>query len=146
MRASWSLRDTVSPPGVTRPSRKSRLVVLAMAVVALLSACDTGPDGPGTVYGTVTGASDVGAAVLDVVWRGVRGFEGRGGTQVYSAAVPDEPDRYRVILVDATGGDLSFGITVDDVYLEGPVVTVVEAADTSNEPRAVSDLDVLLER
>lgn len=126
--------------------RRSRLPLLIMAAVALLSACNLGPDGPGTVSGTVTGAPDLGAVVLDVVWTGVQGFEGRAGTQVYSAPVPGESDRYRVILVDPTGGDLSFGVSVDDAYLEGPVVAVVEAADTANEPRAVSDLRVLLER
>lgn len=126
-------------------SPKTRLTAVLTAVLVLAS-CDIGPEGPGMVSGTVTGNRDLGAAVLDVAWKGVQGFEGQGGTQVYWAPVPGEVDRYRVILVDATGGDLSFGISVDDVYLEGPVVTVVEAADVANEPRAVSDLSVLLER
>ena len=140
MRTSWSLAR------IAVAGRKARLVAVALAAAALLSACDTGPQGPGTVSGTVTGAPDLGAVVLDVVWKGVQGFEGQGSTQAYSAPVPGEPDRYRVVLVGATGGDLSFGISVDDVYLEGPVVTVVEAADAANEPRAVSDLSVRLER
>ena len=140
MSPSRSLRAVV-------PSRtRRRVVAMALVAVALLSACDTGPDGPGTVSGTVSGAPDVGAVVLDVVWAGVQGFEGQGGTQVYSAPVPGEADRYRVILVDPSGGELSFGISVDGVYLEGPVVTVVEATDTADEPRAVSDLKVRLER
>lgn len=119
------------------------LAVLALAVIA---ACDTGPDGPGTVLGTVTGGASLGAAVLDVTWKGVQDFEARGSTQVYSAAVPGEDDRYRVILVGPVAGDLSFGIVVDDVYLEGPVVTVVEAAGADNLPRAVGELQVRLER
>lgn len=128
------------------PRVRRALVVLTVAATVVLTACDTGPDGPGTVTGTVTGASDLGAAVLDVSWRGVQGFQGRGGTQVYSAPVPDEADRYRVVLVGPSGGDLGFGISVDDVYLEGPVVVVVEAADTANRPRPSGDLRVVLER
>jgi hypothetical protein len=94
----------------------------------------------------VTGPADLGAVVLDVVWAGVRGFEARGGTQVYSAPVPGEQNHHRVILVGPTGGDLSFGVLVDDVYLEGPVVTVVEAVATDNLPRSVGNIRVLLER
>jgi hypothetical protein len=48
--------------------------------------------------------------------------------------------------VGPSGGDLGFGIRVDDLYLEGPVVTVVEATGTNNLPRPVSDLQVRLER
>jgi hypothetical protein len=122
------------------------LAVLTAAALTGLSACDTGPDGPGTVSGTVTGAVDVGAVVLDVIWAGVQGFDGQGSTQVYSAAVAGEQDRYRVILVGPTGGEISFGIRVDDVYLEGPVVTLIDATGTNNLPRSVGDLRVLLER
>ncbi|MDH3422233.1 MAG: hypothetical protein OEN00_04540 [Gemmatimonadota bacterium] len=126
----------------------SRLVLVGLLCVALtgLSACQTGPDGPGTVSGRVTGPADLAAAVLDVVWAGVQGFEGQGSTQVYSAEVAGEPDRYRVILVGPAGGDLTFGIVVDDVYLEGPIVTVVNAAGSDNLPRSAGDLRVLLER
>ena len=125
--------------------RRSRLAAAGL-VLALVSGCDTGPDGPGTVVGTVTGGPDLGAVVLDVVWRGIQGFDGRGSTQVYSAPVPGEPDRYRIVLVGPTGGDLSFGIDVDDLYLEGPVVTVVEAVGDDDSSRTVADLRVILER
>jgi hypothetical protein len=120
------------------------LRALAVSGVAALGACDSG--GPATVNGTVSGAPDVGAVVLDVVWAGVLGFEGQGSTQVYSAPVAGEPNRHRVILVGPSGGDLSFGIRVEDLYLEGPVVTVVEATGTNNLPRPVADLRVSLER
>lgn len=127
-------------------SARAALRAIALLAVLGLPACDTGPDGPGTVSGTVTGAADVGAVVLDVIWKGVQGFEGQRSTQVYSAAVAGEEGRYRVILVGPTGGDLSFGIVVDDVYLEGPVVTLVEATGSDNLPRSVGDLSVLLVR
>jgi hypothetical protein len=51
-----------------------------------------------------------------------------------------------VILVDPAGGDLSFGILVDDLYLEAPVVTLVHATRTNNTARSVGGLRVLLER
>lgn len=127
---------------------RARSAVAVLAVMALvgMSACDSGTDGPGTVSGTVTGAADLGAVVLDVVWGGVQGFEGQGSTQVYSAAVAGELDRYRVILVGPTGGDLSFGIRVEDLYLEGPILTLVNASGANNLPRSVGDLRVVLER
>ncbi len=118
----------------------------ALTVAVLLAACDSGPSGPATVAGTVSGDSDLGAVVLDVVWAGVQGFEGRGGTQVYSAPVADTPNRHRVILVGPSGGELGFSILVDDLYLEGPVVTVVEATSSNNLPRPVGALQVRLER
>jgi hypothetical protein len=127
---------------------RTRFAMAALTALALVGtyACDTGPDGPGTVSGTVTGGADLGAVVLDVIWAGVQGFEGQGSTQAYSAAVAGEVDRYRVILVGPGGGDLSFGIRVDDLYLGGPVVTLIDATGTNNLPRSVRDLRVLLER
>jgi len=127
-----------------RTSAKRTLVALLLA--GLAASCDTGPDGPGTVEGTVVGPADLAGAVLDVVWRGVQGFEGRGDTQVYWAPVTGEDDRYRVILVRATGGRMGFGIRVDDVYLEGPVVTVVEAVGSDDLPRTSANVTVVLER
>lgn len=125
--------------------RPMRLVFATLALVAL-SACDSGPSGPATVAGTVSAPLEVGAVVIDVVWPGVQGFEARGSTQVYSASVAGEPDRYRVVLLTPGGGDLTFSILVDDLYLEGPVVTLVEAAGTNNQPRPVGDLSIRLER
>ncbi len=124
-----------------------RMVATATTLAAVgLAGCDSGPSGPGMVAGTVTGDPQLGAVVLDITWRGIQGFEGLGATQAYSALVTDSENRYRVILVDPNGGDLRFGINVDDVYLEGPVVTVVFAAGTDDLPRSVAGLDVLLER
>jgi hypothetical protein len=125
---------------------RGEIAALAALILTGLSACDTGPVGPATIAGTVTGPADLGAVVLDVVWAGVQGFEGQGSTQVYSAQLTAEKDRHRVILVGPAGGDLSFGILVDDLYLEGPLVTVVEAVATDNLSRSVDNIRVLLER
>ncbi|MBM4184709.1 MAG: hypothetical protein FJ207_10945 [Gemmatimonadetes bacterium] len=112
----------------------------------LLAACDLGPSGPGTVGGTLTGNASLGAAVLDVTWPGVLGFEGQGSTQVYWAPVDGFPDRYRVILVNPTGGDIPFAIEEADVLLRSPTITFVEAAGTDNQPLAVEGLRVTLVR
>lgn len=119
---------------------------VALLAAGLVAACDIGPDGPGTVEGTLVGPADLAGAVLDVVWTGVQGFEGRGDTRVYWAPVTGEDDRYRVILVRSAGGRVGFGIRVDDVYLEGPVVTVVEAVGSDDLPRASASVTVVLER
>lgn len=127
-------------------SARRAMGVVALGLLAALAACDSGPTGPGTVAGTVTGSADLGAVVLDVTWVGVQGFEGQRSAQVYSAPVTGSTDRYRVVVIDPVGGDLHFGIDVDDVYLEGPVVTIVSAADTNNQPMSVGGLSVALER
>lgn len=114
--------------------------------VVVFAACDLGPSGPSTVEGTVTGEASLGAAVLDVTWPGVVGFEGRGGTQVYFGAVPGFADRYRVILVSPSGGDIPFTISVDDAYLASPTVTVVEAASSTNQLLPLTRLRVVLDR
>jgi hypothetical protein len=119
---------------------------LAGLSVIALAACDLGPSGPGVVAGTVTGDAELGAVVLDVTWPGVVGFEGQGSTQVYFAAVAGSPDRYRVVLVTPTGGDVPFAIVVDDAYLRSPVVTLVEAVGTDNLPLSLGGLRVVLER
>jgi hypothetical protein len=119
---------------------------LAALALAVLAACETGPRGPRTLQGRVTGPADLAGAVLDVVWSSITGFEGQGSTQVYSAPVAGEDNRYRVILVAPSGGPLTFGVRVDGVYLHGPVITVVEAVASDNLPRPVGDLRVVLER
>lgn len=127
-----------------RPRAHARL--FAVLSVLVLAACEFGPSGPGTVAGSVTGNAALGAVVLDVTWPGVVGFEGRGSTQVYSAAVTGSPERYRVILLSPSGGDLPFAIRVDDAYLVSPSVTVVEAVGTDDLPLSVTGLRVVLER
>jgi hypothetical protein len=128
---------------MTRAGIRGSVAVLG---VALLAACDLGPSGPTTIDGSVSGDTTLGAAVLDVTWPGVTGFEGRGSTRVYFAPVAGFPDRFRVILVSPTGGDLPFAITVEDAYLRSPDVSVVEAAGTDNRPLSVNGLRIMLER
>ena len=130
----------------SRTSERLVGIPLLFAVLAL-AGCDlSGPGGPAHVAGTVTGSPTLGAAVVELTWRGVTGFEGRGSTQSYSGAVPGVQNRHRVILVDAAGGDLRFTIVLDDARLDGPVVTVVSAVGTDDLPLEVTGLRVVLER
>jgi hypothetical protein len=98
------------------------------------------------VSGTVTGSPTLGGAVLDVTWPGVVAFEGWGSTLVYWAPVSFDADRYRVVLVSPSGGDLPFTVSVDDAYLVSPSVTVVEATGTDNRALPLGSLRVVLER
>ena len=126
-----------------RLRRTARVLVVPLA----LAACDLGgPSGPAQVLGTVTGDAELGAAVVDLTWDGVAGFQGRGTTQVYAAPVSGSADRHRFVLVDATGGELRFTIDLADDRLHAPTVTVVSAVGTDNLSRPVAELRVLLER
>jgi hypothetical protein len=118
-----------------------------LAPVAL-AACDLGgPKGPASVLGTLTGGeAALGAAVVELTWDGVTAFEGRATTQVYSAAVSGSPGRHRLVLLDATGGELRFTIQLQDDLLYAPVVTVVSAVGTDNLPLPLGGLRVVLER
>jgi hypothetical protein len=109
------------------------------AATAALAACDRGP-GPGTLTGTVSGPSDLGAAVVEIVGSSVEGFEGLGATRAFDATLPEEKAlppyvrKYRVLLIGEAAGDLRFGIRVRDVDDDFPAVSVVQAADAGNVP------------
>ncbi|MDA0329516.1 MAG: hypothetical protein O2958_10970 [Gemmatimonadetes bacterium] len=107
--------------------------------------CDSGPSGPGALTGRVTG-QPLGAVVLEVTGVGIQGFDGRGSSQAYSAAVAGRVDTYRVVLVDAVGGDITFDIRVDDVRMEPPTVVVIAAARPDNVSQPVATLAVIVER
>jgi hypothetical protein len=131
----------------TMRAQQPRRGATALLGVLALAACDLGgPRGPVRVAGTVTGDPALGAAVVELTWQGVKGFEGRGGTQLYSGAVAGSPTRHRLVLVDAAGGDLRFTIDLEDDLLQGPVATVVSAVGTDNLPLDAADLRVVLER
>jgi hypothetical protein len=134
----------VSAAGFRRQKRSGFFLA---SLAALLSACDFGgPGGPAEVLGTVTGHPRLGAAVIDLSWDGVTSLEGRGSTQVYTAPVPGSETRHRAVLVDATGGELRFTISLSDDRLDAPALTVVSAVGTDNLQLPVGDLRVVLER
>lgn len=123
-----------------RPGRA--LALLAAVVVA---GCDFGPSGPGSLTARASGES-LGGVVLEIQGAGIRGFTGRGSTRVYSAPVAGRPRVHRVVLVDPAGGDLGFDIEVDDLGMEGPVATVVQAARTDNTMMLSAGVTVRIER
>lgn len=113
-------------------ARGARWVRLsAFALLAAFAACDRGPSGPGTMNAVVEG-SGLGAVVVEVVGEGITGFEGLGDTQAYGALVSAVEERHRVVLVDARGGRVEFGIEVEDLSVDLPTVTVLFAANTDN--------------
>ena len=124
----------------------ARCASVGLILLLGVAGCDLGPDGPSTVGGRITGHPALGAAVLDVTWPGAIGFEGRGSTQVYAAAVPGSTDRWRVVLISPAISDLPFAAEVESSLLEAPTITVVEAANIGNHAVDVGPLEIEIER
>lgn len=108
--------------------------VLALAVLTsglLMSACDSGPKGPGQLTGRLrSGPIPVGAIVLEFTGVGVTGFSGSGETRLFFAE--SAPGVFRVVMVTPTPGDMSFRISVQDVEAPLPTVTAVQAVGADN--------------
>lgn len=116
--------------------RLARLVTI-IGVTLTLSACEWGPRGMGQLRGVVTsGATPVGAIVLEISGPGVQGFSETGQTRIFFA----EPssDVYRVVLVAADPDEVRFLVDVVDVRIPTLTVVVVEAVDDDNA--AIADL------
>ena len=108
-----------------------------MAVALALGACDWGPRGSGQLTGIVSsGASPVGAIVLEVTGAGIKGFSEAGQTRVFFAE--PETDLYRVVLVGAEPDQIRFRVDMDDLRSPVPAAIVVEAVDDANAP--ITDL------
>jgi len=122
------------------------LAALAVACATLVTACDSGPKGPGTMAATVNGSPTLGAVVLDITGDGIQGFEGQGDAMAYSGSLGGQPARYRLVLVSASGGAIHFGIRVADRASAAPVVTVISSASTSNVTVPPAGLKVDIER
>jgi len=129
---------------ITSRRRAPRLLLLIVA--GLAAACDGGPKGPGTRDGVVEGPANLGAVVLEVTGSGIQGFKGRGDTRAYGTVVSAAEGRHRVVLVDAAGGLIEFGITVEDLGAEPPLVTVLVAAGSDNQAQLSTGVVVRLDR
>lgn len=123
--------------------RRAPVGRLLLVLALLAAAC--GPSGPGPLTGRVTG-TDLGAVVLEVEGTGIQSFEALGSTRVYAGPVPGLANTHRVILVSPEAGRLDFRLNVDDRDMEGPVITVIEAASASNEALPVSSPTIAVER
>ena len=120
--------------------RRARLVTL-MVVALTFGACDWGPRGRGQLTGIVTsGASPVGAIVLEISGPGIQGFTDAGQTRVFFAELAT--DAYRVVLVASNPDRIRFRAAVDDVRRSGLTVTTVEAVDDDNAP--ITDLSGII--
>lgn len=128
--------------------RSLRLLTAGLLAGTLLSACDSGPSGPGAVDARVEpGETGAAAAVVEVTGDGVRGFEAAGDTRIFASEVTGTPGLFRLVLVNPGPGEMRFRIEVEDRGARLPSGTVLFAADTANAPvHAVDELDVRVER
>ena len=138
------------PPTYTPSPAEAVFSTRAVAVTACmlgLAACDVfgGPEGPGSISATVTGAP-VGGVLVEVTGSSILGFEGLESTQVYASAVPGSEDRYRVMLIHPEGGDLRFEIQMSDTGAEDPVSRVLSAVASDNSLASEVAIEVVLER
>lgn len=107
------------------------LVAIALASVLLVSACDSGPKGPGQLTGVLrSGPIPVGAVVLEFTGASITGFSGSGETRLFFAE--SDPAVFRVVMVTPTPGEMSFRISVLDVEAPFPAVTAVQAVGGDN--------------
>ncbi|NJD18257.1 MAG: hypothetical protein FIA95_03110 [Gemmatimonadetes bacterium] len=129
-------------------SVRSRLApALALALLAALAACDSGPEGPGVLPARLTSPQALGAVVLEFTGGGITGFESRGGTQVFGAVGSGANPRHRVILVSPSGAtELSFGIVFQDRSAQMPSVVAISASNPGNVPVTAAGLKVRIER
>ncbi|NNF13704.1 MAG: hypothetical protein HKN72_10785 [Gemmatimonadetes bacterium] len=118
---------------------------LAVAAIVALSACDSGPRGPGTITAFAAGPS-VAGVVLEVQGAGIQSFTARGSSRVYSAAVEGPAATHRVVIITPDPGEMVVDIAVDDLGMEDPAIRVVSAANGANEAIARSNVTVRLER
>jgi hypothetical protein len=106
--------------------------VLLAATLFAITACDSGPSGPGAFTGTMDQTTTaVGAVVLEVTGPGIQGFSPAGSTRLFHRRIGEE-ERFRVVLVNTAPGALAFRVDVRDVSAGAPQAVVIEAADEEN--------------
>jgi hypothetical protein len=111
-----------------------RRLGLLVTLILTFGACDPGPSGPGDLTGVLeTPGPVLGGAVLEVVGKGIMGFSGSGGTQVFFAAT-DAEDTYRLVLLAETPGQLQFRVSVQDKGARKPSASVVNLVSGGNLP------------
>ena len=123
-------------PLKTRPSFLRWPIML---VLVGLAACGDDPvPGPGTLTASVVSPNgDEGAAVLLLLGDGIGSVASFGDTEAHAQLVPSE-SRARVVLINESGGTLTFELQVANV-LDPPTWVVEEVAGPDDALRA--DLD-----
>lgn len=115
-----------------------RRLLSLMALATLLAGCDSGPNGPGDLAGSVRSrSSSLGGAVFEVVGKGIESFSGAGGTKVFWSR-QGNPNTYRVIVVGEGGGELTFKVSVQDRGDGKPRATLISLVDQGNNPLPVT--------
>lgn len=137
--------NSVGPRSARRGAARHLLATVVLAGAVLAAACHSGPSGPGTLKATVVAPQTMGAVVLELTGGGVTGFESRGNTLAYGAAVVNQPDKYRVILVSPDGGEMQFGIKVTDLGAARPAVAAISATTVDNRRLVPQNLKVQIE-
>lgn len=110
-----------------------RGIVLPL-LVALAACGDQGPDGPGSLVGSVrTSGAPLGAVVMDVSGSGVEKVTGSGSTRVFTVGSLSTTT-LRVIAVVPSPGSIDFTVHVSDLQAGTPNIVVVDAAGSDNQP------------
>ncbi len=118
-----------------------------MLLAVSLAGCDLfGPSGPGVLNATLTSSGELGAVVLEVTGLSITGFAAQGDARVYGARLSEVDGLHRVVLISPTGGPMQFGIEVDDLGADPPLVTVLTAVNTKNFTTAATGIEVRVER
>lgn len=123
--------------GWTRAGLGAGLLWLALGMVAC---SDGGPSGPGAWTGLVrSSTAPAGAVILELDGVGITEVDGVGPTHAFAhrTAGPDPVDgseTWRVVLVTAAPGSMSFRVPVEDLGAGAPRAVVISAVDGEDEP------------
>lgn len=122
-------------------------MVLTAALALALSACDSGPQGPGPMTARVESSQPLGALVLEFSGADITGFEQQGSTLVFGALDAGVSRRHRVILVNPTGAtEMRFTVLFADRKAARPTVAALSAATPSNVTVSAAGVKVRIER
>ena len=122
----------------TSPVHRPRRSVWVLGLLLVAAACsDQAPvSGPGTMTATLRSPNGTeGAAVLALLGDGVGNVTPVGATEAY---VREGDSQLRVVLVNLSGGDLSFRVAVPDTT-DPPAFVIEEVAGPDDVLR--TDLD-----
>lgn len=120
------------------PPSALRSLAAALTVALVVAACSNeGPQsGPGTMTATLSSPNGAeGAAVVTLLGDGIGAISALGGTEVHSR--PGDSS-VRIVLINQTGGDLSFQVAVPDTT-RPPAAVVAEVAGPDDALRPTVD-------
>lgn len=127
--------------------RRLRAALLTVAV-ATLTACESGPAGPGTLTVEVSAPVQLGAAQIRVTGDGITAVNGLAGTEVVSRVMPGSvppQENWRIVAFAPDGGPIRIGVDVEstDAVLE---TVALDAASFDGTRMGVAGVDVRVAR